>query len=147
MLLPRLPDDPFPGICSFHGACWEGMCSGTALRARTGQDPCDLPWDHPVWGYQAEYCGVALANLVLAFSPERIIVGGGAANAGRQGREDFLSQVRKKTREHLAGYLDLPGLKFGAIDNFIVPPAFTDLSGVFGAISYAAIASQLATSD
>ncbi len=47
MLLPRIPGDSFPGVCPFHGACWEGLCSGPALQARTGMRAEEIPADHP----------------------------------------------------------------------------------------------------
>src|SRR3546814_16536824 len=44
----RAPGDNFPGICSFHGDCVEGLTSGPALMARFGTDANKVsPHDPP----------------------------------------------------------------------------------------------------
>ncbi|MGZ8362914.1 MAG: ROK family protein [Caulobacteraceae bacterium] len=67
----------WPGICSFHGDCVEGLVSGPAIAARTGVPVPELPADHPVWDEVVETLGWFFHNLVLATAPEAIIIGGG----------------------------------------------------------------------
>ena len=69
--------DPYPGWCSFHGDCLEGLAAGPALEARWGKPGRDLPPDHPAWALEAEYLGAALATWVCTLSPQRIVLGGG----------------------------------------------------------------------
>jgi len=45
--MPRPSGDDFAGSCSYHGRCWEGLCSGPAIAARAGMPAEDLPADHP----------------------------------------------------------------------------------------------------
>jgi fructokinase len=122
--------DPFAGSCPFHGDCLEGLASGTALRARWGAPGEEL--DRPeVWELEAEYLALALANLVLAISPQRIIVGGGvAATPG------LLGMVRTRLPDLIGGYVDAPQLREG-IEKYVVPPALGPRSGVLGAIELA----------
>jgi fructokinase len=43
MRVPQTPEDTFPGICTRHGACWEGLCSGPAIAARAGRAAREIP--------------------------------------------------------------------------------------------------------
>ena len=59
--VPRHPLDwEFAGICPFHGDCWEGLCSGPAIKARTGLTAESLPADHPAWLQSVEYTAMAI---------------------------------------------------------------------------------------
>jgi fructokinase len=135
LLIPRIAGDDFAGVCPYHGDCWEGLCSGPAICARTGVPAEELEADHPAWELVALYTATALVNIVLTLSPRRIILGGSVRRAGRLGEEAFLAKIRTRLQSRLNGYLDLPA--FGAgIDEYIVPPAL-DYPGVFGAMCLA----------
>ena len=41
--IPRIAGDTFAGCCKYHGDCWEGLCSGVAIRERTGMAAEKLP--------------------------------------------------------------------------------------------------------
>lgn len=133
--LPRLPGDSFPGVCPFHGDCWEGLCSGTALAARAGMPADELPADHPAWEFETHYIGVALANLICTLSPRRILVGGSVRRAGRLGEQTFFRQIRDKVRQLLNGYIVSPMLQGEQLEQFIVPPTLGDDAGICGAIA------------
>jgi fructokinase len=121
--------DPFAGSCPFHGDCLEGLASGTALRARWGAPGEEL--DRPeVWELEADYLALGLANLVLAISPQRIVVGGGVATP------ELLGMVRTRLPDVLGGYVDAPQLREG-IEEYVVAPALGPRSGVVGAIELA----------
>jgi fructokinase len=136
MRIPHDRDrDPFPGSCPFHGDCLEGLASGGALRQRWGAPGEEL--DRPeVWELEADYLALGLANLVLALSPQRIVVGGGvAATPG------LLGLVRDRLPDLIAGYVEAPQLR-GRIDGYVVPPALGSRSGVLGAIELARTAAS-----
>src|SRR5439155_1495405 len=80
LLVPTFDGDTFPGICPFHGRCLEGVASGTALRARTGQLAQELARDDPVWDLEAQYLAFGLLSIAAILSPERFGVGGGVAS-------------------------------------------------------------------
>lgn len=133
MLIPHDRDrDPFPGGCPFHGDCFEGLASGTAMRQRWGQPAESLPDDHPAWDLEAQYIALALANLVLSYSPRRIVIGGGVMR-----RQILLPLVRRKLLGFLNGYVQSPRI-VDAIDQYVVPPDLGDQAGVLGAIALAA---------
>jgi fructokinase len=144
MLLPRVPGDDFGGVCPFHGACWEGLCSGPAVRLRAGAPAEDLAPEHEAWALLTQYTAYALANLVFVLSPERIIVGGSVRKAGRLGEEEFFRLLRVRTREALAGYVRSPALGEEGVAGYVVPPGLGDDAGVCGAIALGQLAAARA---
>ena len=131
----RLPHDhkkdPFPGICPFHGDCFEGMASGPAL-ARHWRMPAELlPDDHPAWDLEATYIATALANTIYMLSPQRIVLGGGVMQ-----RLLLLPLIRRKVREILNDYIQSPVFT-GTLEEYIVTPALGKRSGILGAMALA----------
>ncbi|WP_084544831.1 MULTISPECIES: ROK family protein [Derxia] len=133
MRLPRLAGDGFAGVCSFHGDCWEGLCSGPAIAARTGRPADELPADHPVWALLADTTALAIGNLVCVLSPRRVILGGSVRKAGGLGEAAFFARVRATLRERLAGYIAHPALADG-IGEYMVPPLLGDDAGLAGTL-------------
>ncbi|MEW5957355.1 MAG: ROK family protein [Chloroflexota bacterium] len=123
--------DPFPGVCPFHGDCFEGLASGPALSQRWGQPAETLPDDHPAWELETHYLALALTNLILSYSPRRIVLGGGVMQ-----HERLFPLLRRKTQQFLKGYIRSPQLG-EHIDRYIVPPALGNQAGVLGAIALA----------
>ena len=134
MLNLRHPKDTYQGSCAFHhdtdgaGGCLEGYACGPAIAARWGA-PGETLYDRKeVWEMEAYYLGQGVANLVLLYSPDRIIIGGGVMHQAQ-----LFDMVRKETRKNVNGYIhsDLLDEK---IDEYIVPPALGDHAGLMGAL-------------
>jgi fructokinase len=123
--------DPFPGVCPYHGDCLEGLASGFAMRKRWGTDPESLPDTHPGWDLEAEYIALALVNLIYAYSPKRIILGGGVSQ-----HPGLHRAVRDKVRQFLNGYVQ-SAMLLERLDEYIRPPALGNRSGGLGAIAMA----------
>lgn len=123
--------DPFDGICPFHGDCLEGLASGPSMARRWGEPAEKLPYDHPAWKIEVEYLGLAIANIVYAYSPQRIILGGGVSQ--HAGLHDLVCQ---KVRSLINGYIQSPAI-LDDMDNYIIPPTLGTSSGVLGAIAMA----------
>jgi len=136
MMLPRLQGDDFGGNCPYHGACWEGLCSGPAIRKRTGMPADRLPHDHDTWPLTAAYIAYAVANITYVLSPERIIIGGGLRKAGLLGQDRFLGMIRTKVAAIVNGYIASPMLG-ESIDSYILPPGLGDNAGICGAVALA----------
>ncbi len=115
-------DDPFPGVCPFHGDCWEGLASGPALEARWGRPPEELEDDAP-WALEARYLALGLLALTAVVSPQRIVLGGGVMN-----RDGLLELVQRQLDQLVNGYVAVPEL---------VPPALGARAGVLGALALA----------
>lgn len=119
--------DPFEGVCPFHGDCFEGLASGSALRARWGT-PAERIADPQAWELEAEYLALGLANVTTILSPQLIVLGGGVPK-----QPGLIPRVRELLAELLAGYVVAPD---------VVAPALGDRAGVLGAIELARLARQ-----
>jgi fructokinase len=130
----RLPHDwkkdPFPGVCPYHGDCFEGMAAGPALKAKWGQPAETLPDNHPAWDLEAHYIALALSNLICTLSPHKIVIGGGVMQSR------LFPPVQNKVQSLLNGYLQSPVILEG-IDRYIIPPGLGNQAGVLGAIALA----------
>jgi fructokinase len=131
--IPRMPGDTWPGSCPYHGDCVEGLASGPAIAARAGTPAGQLPPDHPVWQSVAFALGQLLHTLVLAFAPQRILLGGGVMNA----RPALFPHVRSQLVASLNGYIEAPELTSG-LASYVAPPGLGDLAGPLGALALAA---------
>ena len=123
-----LPEDPMPeGVCPWHGSCLEGLASGPAISKRWGVSARDLPEDHPAWELESAYLAQLCALALCAFSPEKIILGGGVM------QQKFLfPRIRQKTLDLLGGYLVHPAVEEG-LENLITEPGLGTKSGITGA--------------
>jgi fructokinase len=124
----RAPGDAaFPGICTFHGDCLEGLASGPAIAARWGYTPEQLAQTPSAVDTIAFYIGQLMATIALTLSCERVVVGGGVMQQAL-----LLDGVREHTRKLLNGYL--PDERFSTgIDRFLVAPGLGLRSGLIGA--------------
>ncbi|HLO13439.1 MAG TPA: ROK family protein [Anaerolineales bacterium] len=123
--------DPFEGVCPYHGDCLEGLASGYSMSQRWGQKPESLPEMHPGWDLESDYLAFALVNLIYAYSPRRIILGGGVPQHMGLHRD-----VRCKVKQFMNGYVQ-SSLALDRIDEYILPPSLGNRSGGLGAIAMA----------
>jgi fructokinase len=129
----RLAGDSFPGICSFHGDCVEGLASGRAIAARLGESATGLTQDSFAWRSVVHALGQLLHTMVFATAPQRILMGGGVT----EGHPELLPLVRRQLLESINGFIDLDGLS-GGIADYIVAPGLGPLAGPLGALALAA---------
>jgi len=135
--VPRAPRDTFRGVCPFHGDCAEGMASATALRARTGSEPHALSDSDPVWALEAHYLGALLHNIVLAYAPERIVLGGGVLQ-----RQSLWPKVYQALLASLGGYLPRAESTQAGIAGWLVPSGLSGRAGLWGGFAVAMRASD-----
>jgi fructokinase len=124
----RAPGDSlFPGTCSFHGDCLEGLASGPAIAARWGFTSEQLAMESAAVETIAFYIGQLMAAIALTLSCERVVVGGGVLQ-----QPALLDRVRFHTGTLLNGYL--PQARFGRdIHQYVVAPGLGHRSGLIGA--------------
>ena len=123
--------DPFDGSCPYHRDCLEGLASGPAMEARWGVPADSLPEDHPAWDLEAEYLAGGVANIMVTLSPERIVMGGGVMK-----QRHLFPRIRSRAVDILHGY-GVADEIVDAIDDYIVPPALGEDSGIAGAFALA----------
>ena len=124
----RMMGDLWPGICSYHGDCVEGLASGPAIAARAGMAGHELANDHAVWASAAHCLGQLCQTLVLTGIPRRIIIGGGVMT----GAPHLLSSIRAELARSLASYLTLPELD--DLNSFVVAAGLGADAGPLGSI-------------
>jgi fructokinase len=116
-------------ICRFHDSCAEGLVAGPSISARFGRPLDAFSVDGPEMALAADYVGQLLANIVLAVSPQRIVLGGGVPQA-----PGLHCIARREMIRALNGYVshgvDAP--------DFVTPPELGDDSGLTGALALAA---------
>lgn len=125
-------DEGFEGVCPFHGACVEGLVSAPALRARAGVAPEQLEDDHPLWGSAARTLGSLVQTIVLAYSPRKIVLGGGVLQ-----RASLLPKIHSELLRGLNGYLPRAELSAANIARYVVPAQLGTLAGLAGAFALA----------
>lgn len=131
----RRPDDQFPSVCQFHSNCAEGLVSGTALRKRLGAGR-DLDDDPALIELVGDYLGQLAALLVLAWSPQRIVWGGGVISAA-----PLVPLIEQKMRDALNGY----GVGEAAYQPGFCARAALENAGLTGALLMARDLAQQAT--
>ena len=96
--LIRHTEDDAPSACPFHADCAEGLVAGPAVRKRLGEGK-ELADDLALIELVAGYLGQLAAALVLAWSPSRIVWGGGVIRAA-----PMMAEVEEAMRSSLGGY-------------------------------------------
>ena len=129
MLLCPQPDDQTPvGFCPYHRGCLEGLASGPAMEKRWGVKAYELPPEHEAWDLEADYLAQMCANAICAFSPQKIILGGGVMQ-----QKHLFPLIRRKTLSLLNGYIQSEEI-LEHIDRYIVEPGLGTRSGATGAL-------------
>ena len=124
----RLAGDDWPGACSFHGDCVEGLASGTALRARLeARHVGSIEADDPVWTSVAHALAQLCHTIVCAACPMRIAIGGGVAER----QPHLLPRIQELLIESLGEYMALPRA------DYVVPPELGAQAGPMGSIALA----------
>ncbi len=128
--------DPFPGVCPYHGDCWEGLATGPAIEARWGKRGEELPHDHPAWQLEAHYLALGVANLIATLSPQRVILGGGVMEQAQ-----LFPMIRKYVQNILNNYISAKEIMEN-MEGYIVPPGLGSDAGVLGALALAQRAAE-----
>ena len=124
----RLPGDDWPGACSFHGDCVEGLASGTALKARLqSRHVGEIAENDPVWESVVSALAQLCHTLVCAACPERIAIGGGVLER----QPHLLPRIQKELVDSLGDYVDLPRA------DYVVAPGLGGQAGPMGSIALA----------
>ena len=121
--LRRRESDNVASACPFHDDCAEGLASGAAIATRLAS-PASLADSPATLALIADYLGELLATLTLAWSPHRIVLGGGVSKTA-----GLHNMVAEAMRHVLGNY----GAAAAARSDFVVAPHFAD-SGLEGAL-------------
>lgn len=137
----RTPGDEFPGCCAVHVSCLEGLASGPAACKRYGVERAsDLAEDAAFLDLESDYLARALSFYTLAYSPRRIVLGGGVPDHAPA----LLPLVREKLG-HIIGTF-LPTSEFEHLDSYVAAPSLKGDQGVLGALALAVRAGSSAAS-
>ena len=125
MRVPRLPGDDWPGMCSFHGDCVEGLACGPAIAARHGPGPVADDWNG--WASVENALAMLIHNVFVATQPRRVVMGGGVATE----RPALIQAVRERCFQSLADFYTAADLG----DDFIVQAGLGAQAGPLGALA------------
>lgn len=128
IILSRRANDDNSGICPYHSNCFEGLASGPAIEHRWGKKAYELKSESEAWELEAYYIAQAVANYILCYSPNRIVLGGGVMH-----QEQLFPIIKSKVKEYLNGYINSKQI-LDDIDHYIVPPLLGDDAGIKGAL-------------
>ncbi len=128
----RRKGDDWPGSCSFHGDCLEGLASGLSIERRLGVRAEHLSPDDPAWELVVHALAQLLHTLVLATAPQRILLGGGVMNSQRH----LFVRLRRELQRSLNHYVEAPQLT-SDIEAYIAPPALGEQVGPLGSLALA----------
>lgn len=129
--LHKIEGEP-DGICESHKNCAAGLASGPAIEKRWGAPAETFAPDHAMWKSQAHYIAALCNAITLAYSPNKIILGGGVMS-----QPQLVQDIRQEFQTLLAGFV--PALeRSGGVEQYIVPPQLGDASGIAGAFVLAA---------
>ncbi|CQR46350.1 Putative fructokinase [Paraliobacillus sp. PM-2] len=121
-------EDPFEGVCPYHGDCLEGIAAGPAIEKRLKQKGKDVDKNDPYWDKEAYYIAQALVNYTMILRPEVIILGGGVMKQAQ-----LFPLIRTHFKTLLNEYLTTPDL-----DTYITSPGLVDNAGITGSLLLAA---------
>lgn len=128
ILLAKRAHDLYEGGCPFHKTCFEGLASGPAIEKRWGQKAAELFDREEVWELESDYIAEAVANYVMTYSPQKIILWGGVMH-----QEQLFGLVRSKVVKRLGGYVQNEMI-LSHIDTYIVPPGLGENPGILGSV-------------
>ena len=97
MFVRRADGDVQPSACPFHPDCAEGLAAGPAVQARLAGRR--LEEADEVRAVTADYLGQLVAGLVFAWSPDRIVMGGGVMST-----PGLIAEVEAAARRRINGY-------------------------------------------
>lgn len=97
--------DRFPGTCSFHGACLEGLIGQDAIEERTGLPYAEVDEGNDwLWDMIAHYIAMLCVTVCSVSAPSQIIIGGRMlrASINMPHAESLLMRVKG----HFYNYID-----------------------------------------
>lgn len=95
--LRRAAGDDLTSVCGFHPACAEGLAAGPAVGLRLAGR--SLTEAKEVRALVADYLGQLCATLLLTWSPQRIVMGGGVMST-----PGLIPEIEARMRQELNGY-------------------------------------------
>ena len=122
--LERRPDDTTPSACPYHASCAEGLTAGPALRRRLG-GASDLQHRPEVFALASDYLAQLCEVVVLAWSPQRLILGGGVMDT-----PGLLPSIRAELRRRVCVYGPVAAVQS---DDYLAPAQLSH-AGLEGAI-------------
>jgi fructokinase len=124
------------------------------MQARWGVPAGVLPPEHAAWALEAHYIALGLVNLTVAYSPQRILLGGGVMQQPHLFdliRDEFGRLLNRYVRndeviDHLDRYIQAPmlGGRAGVLGCLVLAEQALEGSMVHGSLAADATGSRIA---